>query len=424
MTGRFSRIAVGLLAAACLAVAGFAPDAGEAQAKKARAKTSTSIEWGERIDLIPPEGGMGRYPRLVKITRGDRAGDLLLCYQTGRLGGDFWTYRSVDGGLTWEDPTMVNASTPKWAFASCNIVQLDDGRLLMSMLRHAKTGGSNLAQDYFIDVRYSHDGGQTWGKPEQIFQGANWEARAIQVPNDSNSDGHDDIYMFFTQRAVPTHVPASKATRNDDYGRSVAWIASYDNGKTWVNPNPERFTGRIVHRNYAERGRQPVTDDSGGGMPQPFLLANDRIGFVAEEVGKQPSPMLVATDPGDWDWEAPAFQGPWTSADYDGTDDNNAYPLDPDNAWAVTPGVYGLAPYGSTLADGRIVVSQNVRKVTEVYLGDENGQGFVQQESPFGDDVAVFSFVEPISEDEIIVGGGPPEEGGAFIYLRRGRIVD
>ena len=31
-------------------------------------------------------------------------------------------------------------------------------------------------------------------------------------------------------------------------GRGVAYIASYDAGKTWVDPNAERYTGKLIHR--------------------------------------------------------------------------------------------------------------------------------------------------------------------------------
>jgi len=107
------------------------------------------IEWGERITLTPPQGGLGRYPRLTKITRGVRAGDLLICYQSGLKGGDFWLYRSSDLGRSWDNARKVNSATRQWNFASCNIIQLNDGRLMMSMLRRAR--GSNLSRDYYMD---------------------------------------------------------------------------------------------------------------------------------------------------------------------------------------------------------------------------------------------------------------------------------
>lgn len=394
-----------------------------AEAKQKKQAGGGAIEWGERITLVPPEGGMGRYPRLVKVTKGARAGDLLLCYQTEETGGDFWMYRSSDNGHSWDGPKLVNSATRQWNYASCNVIQLSDGRLMMSMLRRAR--GSVLGKDFFIDVRFSGDGGESWGAPQQVFQGANWEGRAIEVPHDANGDGTRDIYLFFTQNMVPTTQDAAVAARNEGEGtnRGVAWIASYDGGKSWSDPNPERFTGRIVHRNFDEAPGEAPTERSGGGMPTPFLLPKDRIGFVAEEIGKARSPYVVANDPGDWDWTGAAFQGPWTSADYDGIGDDAVYPQDPDNAWPVTEAEFGGAPYGTVLPDGRIAVAVNTKKRINVWVGDRNGRNFQPQQNPFGGEPSFYAFIEPISPGEVLVGAGPPEAPGGFIYLRRGRIV-
>lgn len=378
------------------------------------------IIWGERITLRPPVGA-GRYPRLTQITHGPRAGDLLLCYQTGMQGGDFWLYRSSDNGHVWTGPELVHRSTPQWNHASCTITQLQDGRLMMSMQRRVR--GSRLAGDYFIDLRYSSDGGFSWGAPQQAFQGPNWEARPIEVPHDANGDGTRDIYIFFTQDAVPTFLPAAQARRPDGYGRAVAWIASYDGGQSWTDPNPERFTGRIIQRSFAEAPGLPATDDSGGGMPSPFLLPGPRIAFVAEQINKAASPWLVVSDPGDWDWTGPAFQGPWTSADYNGIADDNFYPRSAANAWRVNDAEFGGAPYGAVLPDGRVVVAVNSRQRINLWLGDRQGRNFIRQPRPFGPDRSFYAFVEPLPGGDILVGAGPvTEDDGAFIYLRRGRV--
>lgn len=388
---------------------------GSAQADSA----GRGIVWTDRIDLRPPEG-IGRYPRLVKLRQGAHAGDLLLFYQTAEMGGDFWMYRSTDNGHSWGTAVKVNDANKTWNYASCNVIELADGRLMMSMQRRLR--GSNLAKDYYMDVRYSLDGGQSWGAPQQVFQGANWEGRPIQVPADANGDGNRDIYLFYTQRAVPTYVAAEHASRSEDYGRAVAWIVSYDNGRTWTDPNPERFTGRIVHRNFVEPRGVTQSNKSGGGMPTPFILPGPRIAFVAEEIDKAVSPYVVASDPGDWGWTGKAFSGPWTSADYDGFQDDRVYPDSPSNAWRMNDKEFGGAPYATVLADGRVVVSVNTRHRINVWLGDRNARNFAEQKRPFGGDAAFYSFVEPLSDREILVGAGPVDGSQSFIYLRRGSI--
>ncbi len=385
------------------------------------APAAHDIIWGPQITLNPPGRAMGRYPRLVVVRKGAHQGDLLLSYQTGSDGGDFMMYRSSDQGRTWAPPVMVNQATTEWDYASCNIIQLSDGRLMMTMQRRAR--GTNLGKDFYIDIKFSSDGGDTWGPPQQVFQGANWEGRAIEVPHDANGDGIPDIYLFYTQRVIDTHLPAATASRHNDHGRAVAFVASYDGGKTWVDPNPERFTGHIVHRDYREGPHFDPTDASGGGMPQPFLLPNDRVAFVAEELSKQDSPLVIANDPGDWDWTGPKFQGPWTSADYDGSADNNVYPKSPDNVWVAEKYEFSKAPYAAVLPDGRIAMASQSPFVVRVWVGDKTAHDFQPQELPFGKNTAVWPFIEPISPTEVMVGGGSNQPGDNFIYLRIGKIA-
>lgn len=386
----------------------------------ADAKPSHDIIWGQQTTLHPPGGAMGRYPRLLKIRTGVHAGDILLSYQTEQHTGDFMLYRSSDNGKTWADPVVANKKAGDWDYASCNIIQLSDGRLLMTMQR--RIHGSNLGKDYYIDVKYSSDGGESWGPPQQVFQGANWEARPFEVPHDENGDGKNDIYIFFTQFVIDTQTAVNKAARGRGYGMAVAVIASYDGGATWQDRNDERFSGQIIHRDFAEGPKTQPTDKSAGGMPQPFLLPDKRVGFVVEELGKKESPLVIANDPGDWDWTGKPFQGPWTSADYDGINDNNTYPLPRTNTWAAQKIEFSKAPYASVLADGRVIMVSQTPQIIRVWVGDKTAHDFKPQELPFGKDEAVFPVIEPISDTQILVAGGSYEPGDNFIYLRLGTV--
>ena len=380
------------------------------------------ITWGKTITLTPPGQTLGRYPRLVQLKTGAHAGDLLLTYQTELNGGDFMQYRSSDKGQTWTGPQVINKATSDWDFASCNVIELEDGRLLMTMQR--RKVGSNLGGDYYMDVKYSSDGGETWGKPQQVFQGANWEGRPMQVPHDANGDGIDDIYLFFTQRIIETTLAAADASRKGDNGRGVAYIASYDAGKTWVDPNAERYTGKLIHRNFDLRRGIAKTEDgrSGGGMPQPFLLPDNRVGFVVEEANMKESPYIVANDPGDWDWTGKDFQGPWTSADYDGKGDRKVYPTSPQNAWPATTTSFGNGPYASVLPDGRIIMASRNEKVVAVWLGDKTAHNFKFEDLPFGRTPTAYPFVEAIGDNQILVAGGAQGKKDNFIMLRFGTV--
>ena len=59
----------------------------------AGAPPSRDIVWGEQITLVPPDGAMGRYPRLVKITSGPHADDLL---QENPFGRDLSLYSFIE----------------------------------------------------------------------------------------------------------------------------------------------------------------------------------------------------------------------------------------------------------------------------------------------------------------------------------------
>ncbi len=383
---------------------------------------SQDIIWGEQITLTPPDGAMGRYPRIVKLTSGPDKGDILLTYQTGANGGDFWMYRSSDLGRSWGDPALIHREEPGWNHASCNIIELSDGRLLMSLQRRVED--SNLGKDFYIDVMISQDSGRSWGKPRQVFQGANWEGRPFEVPNDLNGDGTRDIYLFFTQRVIDTMTPAKKASRRNDFGRAVAFVASYDGGETWGDRNPERFTGTIIHRDYREGPKMDPSDGSGGGMPQPFLLPDNRVGFVVEELGKRYSPLIIANDPGDWDWAGRDFQGPWTSADYDGAADDQVYPSDKANIWEPQQIEFSKAPYVAALPDGRYVMASQTPQIVRVWVGDQQARNFRPQELPFGMEQSVFPAIEPISDTEVLVAGGSYKPTDNFIWLRIGTLAE
>jgi len=84
---------------------------------------------------------------------------------------------------------------------------------------------------------------------------------------------------------------------------------------------------------------------------------------------------------------------------------------------------FGGAPYGTVLPDGRVAVAVNSRFRINVWVGDRSARNFVEQARPFGADRSFYSFIEPLSEDEVLVGAGPVDDGdGSFIYLRRGTI--
>lgn len=156
--------------------------------------TKHEIAW---LDMTKINVPYAKYLRMVKITQGKHAGELLVTYQDRAHGGNFWGIRSKDGGLTWSSPKILLKWNAKWlpdkhdwsmAIANCNIIQLDDGRLMMV---HQERGPGIAAYNTGIKVRYSSDGGETWtakhvngfnvatrNTGQLALQASGWEPRA------------------------------------------------------------------------------------------------------------------------------------------------------------------------------------------------------------------------------------------------------
>jgi hypothetical protein len=394
--------------------------------------SAKEIVWLERAEI---DVAYAKYVRMVKITKGAHAGELLVTYQDREHGGHFWGIRSKDGGVTWSEPSIILKHDGKlvngdWTMmiANCNIIELDDGRLMMV---HQERGPGITATNTGVKVRYSSDGGETWtaktvngfnvattNTGDLALRASGWEPRAIQVPHDNNGDGNNDIYIFYTNSFYPMST-GNKLAQKDAMGRGVSYVVSYDNGVTWHNPSAERYTGGIVHRNFDVVGTKPSLT-SEGGMPTPFVLPGNRLAFVAEGVDANTSPWLVASDPDDWDFEHFTSQ-PWASIEFAKDSNNKVYPDNPSNLWRPTS-AWGGAPYASVMSNGKVVVSQNSNRFIRVWVGDENAQNTVEQERPFGDTRTFYSFVEPI--DDAFIMAGAHHNSEFDVMLRRGFIVD
>ena len=382
------------------------------------------ITWKDEIVL----DGTFKYIRLCKVTKGPAAGDIIMTYFQSDHSAPFGMRRSKDEGRTWGNETIFMRNTSMNYYVNPGILQLDDGRLMLSYCKRAKTGLGTIPEQGPC-VRFSTDGGYTWGAETFICWGGDYEPTAIQVPNDKNKDGNNDIYLYWSMTLADQSYDLS-TTSADEAKRGFACgvVASYDNGLTWENFMPTKLGARIVHRNFNEPSNGTYMG-SKGNMPTPVLLPNHSVGVACEAVDKTNSPWFTVSDSGDWDWAN--FQGQqWSSYTYFGyppynVDDDNVYPMDRSKCWrpTYTDNTFGGAPYVSVMANGKIVFSQNSAQDIKVFVGDAYGKNSVKQVDPFLDKQSSFySCIIPLNDHEVIVAAHDPVDM-TKAYIRIGEII-
>lgn len=394
----------------------------------------SQISWESAVTIPTP---FSKYIRTCKIEHGAAAGDILLTYSDKDHSGNIWMIRSSDLGLTWSIPVIIvkspKMSNGEYVF-NANMIQLEDERLML-VYQHRWDPGT-IATKSYTAVCYSSDGGHTWTAEDKTPTVCVWEGRPIQVHNDKDGDGNNDIYIYFTQEVTPTFFPPEDCSQNYSVGRAVAYIVSYDNGKTWNTNTSERFSGRIIHRNYNSE------INSQGGMPTMAELPNHRIAVVAEAPKGSSyafASWVIASDPYDYDFDN--IQGNWTSIDYNVnkqnavTDsngfilpssvtlkyDNYVYPNNPANLWKMST-VYGNAPFTCVMPNGLIAYSQNSSQKILVFVANANGRNSVAVANPFGSSNTFYSSIIPIS-DNMVLCTAQDADANSMIYLCRGQIA-
>lgn len=382
------------------------------------------ITWKDEIVL----DGTFKYIRLCKVTKGPAAGDIIMTYFQSDHSAPFGMRRSKDEGRTWGNETIFMRNTSINYYVNPGILQLDDGRLMLSYCKRAKTDLGTIPEQGPC-VRFSTDGGYTWGAETFICWGGDYEPTAIQVPNDKNKDGNNDIYLYWTMTLADQSYDLNTASTDDvKRGNACGVVASYDNGVTWENFMPTKLGARIVHRNFNEPANETYMG-SRGNMPTPVLLPGHRVGVVCEAVNKSNSPWFTVSDSGDWDWEN--FQGQqWSSYTYFGyppynVDDDNVYPMDRSKCWrpTYTDNTFGGAPYVSVMANGKIVFSQNSAQDIKVFVADAYGKNSIKQVDPFLDKQSSFySCIIPLNDHEVIVAAHDPVDMSKA-YIRIGEII-
>jgi len=166
----------------------------------------------------------------------DKLGDETRKYWLGN-----WTRRSLDGGLSWEEPVKQLVSAPH------EPIELSDGRLLYV--------GTAFVQDKkIIGVEQSFDDGQSW----QLIS---------TIPMSSDDDvayAHEPHVIELSNGKLVAMFRYNPRNHNQSYLRQSE---SYDGGKTWTTSHTTDIWGYPPHLLELENGLLMV---SYGVRREPF----------------------------------------------------------------------------------------------------------------------------------------------------------
>lgn len=327
--------------------------------------------------------GAGSYPRLVGYK------NKTLCFFEDN--GVISMVKGDGDGKSWGQPRKV-AEYKDGAAITPGPLVLKNGDILCfyvdSPLEDFK--------DYFrVMVTRSKDVGETWSKPQKLFQAGNnfkagcWEPAACQVKN-------GEVYLFFS----------NELPYGDSNEQEVTMMMSANDGETWSSPE------KLVFKKTRRTGAPVVMtlgDDKG------MLLLVDE-GPEENTLERQKPVMLFSTIEDKWDRPltktAGTRWGPFIRE------------LDKET--------YAASPSLARLSSGETVMSlsynEGDRKEPNiaVFLGDSTGKFFTYKSVPFdipGEVKAHWSSVYILGGDRVAVAATTTLKEKAGIWIKIGSLV-
>ena len=222
----------------------------------AQASTPAYIEADMRswVELSSDTTGQKRYdeaqyPRIKQ----KNDGSYIMFWQYGTYGPHIYYSFSSDL-VRWEAPQVLyNASQYKFAcdytdtgtdttyFVNCDAEVLANGDILTVVSYRAKSGYKSHPELAGIYLRRSTNGGRSWGEPQSIYTGVNWEPSILELSN-------GEIQVYFTQVSPGIEYWGEKTDRNST---GTAMVRSIDGGYTWqpaVTASP--WQARLIFQQY------------------------------------------------------------------------------------------------------------------------------------------------------------------------------
>ena len=203
-------------------------------------------------------------------------GEIVLAYHHGESFGNcgrrVTLRQSRDGGATWYRTQQVEAPERGfWGFSNPDVVELPRGRLLLVTAARGKADPASRdpfgseCQRSGLRLRFSDDGGASWGPPRMIAAGRGrvWEPSVARLPG-------GELQIFYAIESPALMVNGST--------QCIEFVRSVDDGATWSEP-------ALISREGGCRN----------GVPNVLPLANHHVLCAQEVVGMPTSPWIVDT---------------------------------------------------------------------------------------------------------------------------------
>lgn len=222
----------------------------------AKADTPAYIEADMRslIELSSATTGQARYdkaqyPRIKQ----KNDGSYIMFWQYGSFGPHIY-YSFSNDLVHWEAPQVLyNASQYKFPcdytdtgtdttyFVNCDAEVLSNGDILTVVSYRANKGYLNHPELAGIYLRRSTNGGRSWGEPQSIYTGVNWEPSIQELSN-------GEIQVYFTQVSPGIEYWGAKTDRNST---GTAMVCSTDGGYTWLpEVSAAPWQARLIFQQY------------------------------------------------------------------------------------------------------------------------------------------------------------------------------
>ncbi len=313
------------------------------------------------------------YPRIKQLSDGS----YFLMYQQGQVASNIYYGLSKDLS-TWDFVSTPIFARGPWMqydgttqdtgmFSSADAIVLSNGDILAFASLRLQDGYRLNTLNNGIVMRRSSDNGKTWGEPELIYRGTNWEPSALEL-----SSG--EIHVYFT-------------SSDPNKGNSgTALLRSFDKGRTWqaVGKIIRQYAGTAVDgsgdRIYTDQ--MPVAIQLNG-SERIAVAFESRFGRTGTSADKYHLGMAYSSD----NWAAGAAQG----------DDDSPVASERQNNLFLGQ----AAPYIRQFRSGETVLTCNIKNIFNIRIGDSQAYTYSDPMPTFAEK-GFWGAIEKIDEHTMV----------------------